>query len=87
MLLPYLELPVCIGYAGSDQSKVVIGKFQPAKIMAYHEGFMPEVGMFIYHDNQPFQIALTLPEFEVRMKAYWSLLGAKQNIKQKLGVV
>lgn len=87
MLLPYLELPLCIGYAGTEDSKIVIGKFQPIKIMAYHEGFMPDVGMFIYHDNQPFQIALTLPEFETKIKAYWELVGNKQDFKSKLGVV
>lgn len=87
MLLPYLELPVCIGYGNGLEEKVVIGKFQPAKIMGYHQGYYEEVGMFIYHDTQPFQIALSLEQFEAKVKAYWDMLGKKQDLKTKLGIV
>lgn len=87
MLLPYLELPLCIGYGNGLEEKVVVGKFQPAKIMAYHEGYYQSVGMFIYHDNQPFQIALTLAEYEAKIKVYWDMLNNQQSAKQKLGVI
>lgn len=87
MLFPYLELPLCIGYGEGQEEKVVVGKFQPAKIMAYHEGYYQSVGMFIYHDNQPFQIALTLAEYEAKINAYWELVNSKQYVNRKLGIV
>lgn len=90
MKLPYLELPVAIGYAAIEgeepKEKVVIGKFQPIEISHYHEGFY-DVGMFIYINGQATQIALTIQEFEGRIKSYWTLLSAKQNVKSKLGIV
>ena len=98
MLPPYLELPVCLGYAqpipGQPAEKIVIGKFLPSMITHYHEGFMPEVGMFIYISGNPLQIALTIDVYEAKIKAYWDLLAInanekteKQIIKQKLGIV
>ncbi len=85
MILPYLELPVAIGYAGQED-KVVKGKFQPSQITHYHEGFY-DVGIFIYIDGQPTQIALSLVEYEQKIQAYWALISSKQNVKQKLGIV
>lgn len=87
MLLPYLELPVCIGYAQSEESKIVVGKFQPSQISAYHEGFMPEVGMFIYVGPNVFQIGLTITEYERRIQEYWKLVTGKQDVKSKLGMI
>jgi hypothetical protein len=85
MILPYLELPVWVGYEGND-GKIVKGKFQPIKITSYHDGYN-EAGMFIYHDGQPFQIALTYDVFEDQMKQYWAALTQKQTVKQKLGII
>lgn len=94
MMLPYLELPLCIGYGEGHEEKVVVAKFQPARITAYHEGYYPEVGMFIYQDSQPFQIALTMADYEDKIQAYWNMLAnqanaqnEKKSIKQKLGIV
>jgi hypothetical protein len=87
MILPYLELPVCIGYGEGTESKVVKGKFQPSRITAYHQGYYDEVGMFIYQDGQLFQINLTIELFEDRLKQYWSMLQGKQSIKDKLRMV
>lgn len=90
MLLPYLELPVAVGYAGHDD-KVVKGFFQPMKITHYHEGFL-EVGIFI--DGQPIQIALSIAQYEDQIQQYWNMLASQENdknekksIKQKLGIV
>lgn len=85
MMLPYLELPVAIAYSGQE-GKVVKGFFQPSQITHYHEGFY-DVGMFIYIDGQPTQIALSIDEFLSRIQAYWNMLASKQNVKQKLGIV
>lgn len=85
MMFPYLELPVAIGYAGQED-KIVIGKFQPVKVTHYHEGFY-DIGMFIYIDGQPTQIALSITDYEAKIQAYWDYLAIKQNIKQKLKMV
>lgn len=85
MMFPYLELPVAIGYEGQE-TKVVIGKFQPVKITHYHEGFY-DIGMFIYIDGQATQIALSIADYEAKIQAYWNLLANKQSIKQKLKMV
>jgi len=92
MILPYLELPLAIGYAGQED-KIVVGKFQPSRITAYHEGFNSDIGMFIYQDGQPFQIALSLAQYESKINAYWDILSkqqakqaANQTIKQRLKI-
>ena len=85
MLLPYLELPVAIGYAGQED-KIVKGKFQPMNITSYHEGFY-DVGIFIYIAGPPTQIALSIDEYEAKIKAYWQLVTTKQTVKSKLGIV
>jgi hypothetical protein len=87
MILPYLELPVCVGYANGEEGKVVVGKFQPVAITAYHEGYMPDVGMFIYIGEQPFQIALSLDQYEEQIRGYWNIVNRKQDVKSKLGIV
>mgnify|MGYP001598367194 CR=1 FL=1 len=85
MLLPYLELPVAIGYGEGQEEKIVKGFFQPSQISSYHEGFY-DIGMFIYIDGQPTQIALSLDEYQAKIQAYWNLIATKQNVKQQLGV-
>lgn len=81
MLLPYLELPVAIGYAGQDD-KIVKGMFQVVKVSHYHEGFY-DVGMFIYIDGQPVQIALTIAEYEAKILAYWNELAKQTNAQNE----
>ena len=87
MMFPYLELPVFVGYANEQEGKVVVGKFQPVAITAYHEGYMPDTGMFIYIGEQPFQIVLSLEQYEEQIRGYWNIVNNKQNVKSKLGIV
>jgi hypothetical protein len=90
MLLPYLELPVVIGY--DKEQKTVIGKFQPSQIGSYHQGF-DDASIFIYSHGQPTQINLSLAEYEAKIQAYWNMLAQKTNeqnekqqVKKKLGL-
>jgi len=85
MILPYLQLPVAIGY-GDGQDKTVIGKVQPVKISSYHEGYN-DAGCFIYIDGQPIQIALSIEQLETQLRSYWAQLNQKSTIKTKLGIV
>lgn len=87
MILPYLELPVCIGYGDGQESKVVKGKFQPVKVSCYHQGYHDEVGMFIYIEGQPIQIALTIEDYEAKIAAYWKYLADKEGAKKKLTII
>lgn len=81
MIIPYLELPLCIGYGEGNEEKVVTLKINPNTITAYHEGYYEDVGMFIYIGQQPFQIALTLAQFETRINRYWEIVQNKAKLK------
>lgn len=85
MILPYLELPIYIGY-GENEPKVINLKVQPISITSYHEGYN-DAGMFIYVDGQPFQVALTIAEYETKITKYFDLITTKQSIKQKLNII
>ncbi len=92
MQLPYLELPLAIGYGQSaDENhpdKIVTVKLSPAHITAYHEGYFAEVGTFVYHGTNVFQIALSVEDLEKQLKGYWELIGKKQDsVKQKLKII
>lgn len=87
MNLPYLILPLCIGYREGTEERVVDGRFIPNLITAYHEGYYPDTGMFIYHDHQPFQIRMSIEDFENVLRGYWDNLGKKQSIKDKLRII
>lgn len=86
MIFPYLELPVAIGYGEGQEEKIVTGKFQPVKISGYHAGYY-DVGVFIYIEGQPIQVALTVEELEKQLTGYWSMVNGKQSIRQKLKMV
>lgn len=79
MIFPYLQLPTCIGYGEGDDEKVVVGKYQPVKISAYHDGFNG-AGIFIYIEGQPIQIALTIEQFEAQLTGYWKKVNSKPNL-------
>jgi hypothetical protein len=91
MQLPYLELPLCIGYGvQADENtpdKVVTVKLLPQNISAYHEGYYAEVGTFVYYGTHVFQLALSVEELEAKIIGYWNLMQGKQNLRNKLGVV
>lgn len=97
MVLPELELPVNLigaGDEGENTGKTVMGYFNPTEIAAYHDGYYPETGIFIYlKGGQPVQIGLTLDEYRDKLREYWMGVNnqnaVKQNhqsIKQKLGI-
>src|ERR1700693_1574254 len=97
MILPELELPVNLIGAGDDAEqygKTVTGYFNPTEIAAYHDGYYPNTGIFIYlKGGQPIQIGLTMEQCRDRLREYWIAVNnqnsAKQNmqsVKQKLGI-
>lgn len=97
MMLPELELPVNLIGAGDDVEqcgKTVLGYFNPTEIAAYHDGYYPNTGIFIYlKGGQPVQIGMTLEEYRDKIREYWIAVSNqnaanqhKQSIKQKLGI-
>lgn len=88
MQLPYLELPLAIGY-GSDPEihpdKTVIVKLIPSTITAYHEGYFGAV--FVYANQQVFQLEMTVEDFEKALVAYWKQIATSQSAKDKLKIV
>jgi hypothetical protein len=97
MIVPELELPIALLGDGTDEmpAKAVRGFFNPTEIAAYHDGYYPETGMFIYLKNgQNFQICMTLEEYRAKIEAYWTetmkmnqAQAQKQSIKQKLKII
>lgn len=97
MIFPELELPVNLigaGDEGENVGKTVKGYFNPTEIAAYHDGYYPNTGIFIYlKGGQPVQIGLTLEEYRDTIRRYWLDVGKQnavkqesQSIKQKLGI-
>lgn len=94
MMLPELELPVNLIGEPGDMGKTVLGYFNPTEIAAYHDGYYPDTGIFIYlKGGQPVQIGLTLDEYRDKLRQYWidvnNAATAKQHVqsvKQKLGI-
>lgn len=94
MILPELELPVNLLGEVDGEGKTVTGYFNPTEIAAYHDGYYPETGIFIYlKGGQPVQIGLTLNEYRERLREYWVAVNSqnaaiqhKQSMKQKLGI-
>lgn len=94
MTLPYLILPLCIGYLEGWPHKVVDARFTPNMISSYHAGYLTDapapdtlVTTFIYHGTQVFQIAMSVEEFENAIRGYWDMVTKKQSIKEKLKIV
>lgn len=92
MQLPYLILPLCIGYEVGYPDKVVDCRVTPSMISAYHAGYMsdepdPFVTTFVYHGTQIFQLAMSVDELENAIRGYWDQLGRKQDIKSKLKII
>ncbi|MDB5288542.1 MAG: hypothetical protein JWR05_3491 [Mucilaginibacter sp.] len=92
MGIPELELPVNLIGAGDDGKecgKTVMGYFNPTEIAAYHDGYYPETGIFIYlKGGQPVQIAMTLEDYRQKLKEYWiEVSRQQQTIKQKLKII
>lgn len=88
MQLPFLELPLCIGYADGFPDKIVTGKFTPSFINSYHHGYMtdepePFVTTFIYHGTQVFQCAISVEELEAKLKTYWAVVEKQQVAMRK----
>lgn len=81
-MLPFLEVPIAIG--NGDVEKIVTGKIQPINITAYHEGFNPDVGMFVYIGEQPIQLAMSLSIFEQKLIAYWKLVNERKASQIKV---
>jgi len=81
MMLPYLELPIYIGY-GEVEAKVVQLKVQPVHITGYHEGYN-DAGMFIYVSGQPFQVVLTVEQYEAKIKSYFELINPNSKTQLK----
>ncbi len=92
MQLPYLILPLCIGYMEGYPDKVVYCRLTPSLITAYHAGYLsdepePLITTFVYHDKQVFQLAISVEDLENALRAYWEQLGKKQSIKEKLKII
>lgn len=92
MQLPYLELPLAIGYGTQPDEnhpdKIVTVKLLPAHIAAYHEGYFAEVGTFVYHGPHVFQVAMSVDALEAQLTGYWNMLTKQeQSIKQKLKII
>lgn len=94
MQLPYLILPLCIGYGEGFPDKVVDCRITPSMVSAYHAGYLTYelgenkfVSTFVYHGTQIFQLAISVEEFENAVRGYWDMLGKKQSIKDKLKIV
>lgn len=79
-MLPYLEIPIYIGY-GEVEPKIVMVKVQPDRIDAYHEGYEPETGSFLYVNGQPLQTTLSVADIENQIKSYWSLITTGNRLK------
>lgn len=87
MHLPYLELPLAIGY-GTDNTypdKVVKVKLIPTTITAYHEGYFGAV--FVYCNQQIFQLDMTIEQFEMALVSYYKQIDSVASIKSKLKLV
>jgi hypothetical protein len=86
MILPYLELPVCL--PGLEETgnpdKVVSGKFQPSQIVAYHESYYTERTMIYLANGQPFLLELSSAAYEDKIKSYWNLITRESKNKLKL---
>ena len=76
----YLELPLIVGY-GQPDTKIVKLKILPGNITAYHEGYEENLATYIYIGEQPFQIALTIDQYENIIQKYWEVMNRKQSIK------
>lgn len=97
MNLPYLILPLCIGYSEGFPDKIVDCRITPSLVNAYHEGYLSSedgenklITTFVYHGTQIFQLAISVDNFEDALRKYWDQLGKKQKeptIKQRLGIV
>lgn len=91
MQLPYLILPLCIGYLEGWPDKVVDCRLTPSMISGYHAGYLtdekePFVSTFVYHGTQVFQLAISVDGLENAIRIYWDTLGKKQSIKEKLKI-
>jgi len=87
MVLPELELPVNLLGEKDGEGKTVQGYFNPTEIAAYHDGYYPDTGIFIYlKGGQPVQIGLTLEEYRDKLRKYWLSVNNQQSVKQKLGI-
>jgi hypothetical protein len=97
MIVPELELPIALLGNGTENQpgKAVRAFFNPTEIVAYHDGYYPETGIFIYLKNgQNFQVCMTLDEYRELIQSYWGEVlksqqedQVKQNIKQKLKII
>lgn len=97
MNLPYLILPLYIGYIEGWPDKIVDCRITPAQVTAYHAGYLSDepgennlISTFVYHGTQVFQLAMSVEDFENALRGYWDQLGKKQKeptIKQRLGIV
>lgn len=94
MQLPYLILPLCIGYIEGWPDKTVDCRLTPSLINAYHAGYLSDeaepnklVTTFVYHGTQVFQLAISVDDFETALREYWDMLGKKQDIKSKLKMI
>lgn len=88
MQLPYLELPLAIGYGDDAEKypdKTAVVKLIPSTITAYHEGYFGAV--FVYANQQVFQLDMTIEAFEKALVAYYKQLNSVSDIKSKLKII
>lgn len=83
--LPFLELPVSLpglqNETVNNPDKVVVGKFLPTTIVAYHESYYP--GVIIYLQNgQPFLLSMNVDEYEKAIKQYFKLINTPSKIQK-----